>query len=220
MEDLLIIKNHFAYMLRVDIDEENSLEIFQEWKEKYSCTHYIVGKETAPSGKIHLQCIVWFIQKLTSNGKSIARNWWLKHCSNTKQPIAFTSAKKVVNLAKYSKKDKNFVTNLSQEQLDLIGQWKKNDTKRWKELLHEKCENICKYLRVNPAEFPEYCEVLYEDSYIMKETYASQSYFLDNVLCLYKENNKRPRRNDLIHLMWVYNIITNQDLIQRLNILK
>ncbi len=58
------------------------------------------------------------------------RNWWKGKTSDTKQPVSFTSAKKITSLSKYVKKDNNFVTNLHLEEIKKIGLW---ETKKKKQ---------------------------------------------------------------------------------------
>ena len=119
MEDKIIKPGLYAYQFRVDISL-SKLDKVEEFINKYQVVHYIVGAETSNQGKEHFQCILWFSQKVNTTK---LRNWWNGKTTNTKQPVSLTSAKKIKNLAKYTKKDKNFITNLTKEDIVKIGEW-------------------------------------------------------------------------------------------------
>ena len=78
MEDTTIVKQHYAYMFRVDLscNETSKLQI-EEWLDKYSFTHYLgnheIGTETK---KHHYQMIVWREHKFTIREQTACRNWW------------------------------------------------------------------------------------------------------------------------------------------------
>lgn len=189
MEDKTVINGHFAYQLRVDIKLDEAIKRFMEWKEKYNVTHYVVGLETAESGKEHIQALVWFENKLENVTK--VRNWWQGKCSKTRQPISCTSAKKVQNLASYCMKGKNYVTNLEKEQIDQLPTWvdrkefKKNKTDSWTNDL----EGYMLEAKDNDMERQDVAIGLLE---------------------LYKKHNKMPTRTRLQYLMWRYGFIENE----------
>ena len=122
MEDTSVKKGYYAYMLRVDISLNDIDEQFTCYVDKYQPSYWLIGKETAPdTGKEHLQGIVWFenLEKNISNH----RTWWKKRASKTTQPVAITSAKKIKNLMRYCKKDEDFITNLTELEINNIEKW-------------------------------------------------------------------------------------------------
>lgn len=140
MEDTIIIKTQFAYMLRIDIPPSPGMDFIKKtiltgsdpvqdnikkWVNMYNCTYYLgkleKGEET---GKFHYQMIVWFEQKLSAHTMTKLRNWWQGKTGDHKNSHAFTSARKVASLAAYSTKEKGeLFTNLSDHQLKLIPKW-------------------------------------------------------------------------------------------------
>lgn len=189
MEDKTIVQGHYAYQLRVDISLDEAVTRFMEWREKYKITHYVVGLETAESGKEHIQALVWFEEKLENVTK--VRNWWQGKCSNTRQPISCTSAKKIVTLASYCMKDKNYLTNLEQEQIELLPTWvdreefRKNKKDKWTETI---------------------------DGYMQeaKENELERQEVAIGLLEIYKKSNKMPTRTRLQYLMWRHGFIENE----------
>ena len=130
MEDTIIIKTQFAYMLRLDVptpskDSPKFEDLIQKWVGMYNCTYYLgmleKGQET---GKLHYQMIVWFEQKLGPKTMTKLRNWWNDKTGLHKNSHAFTSARKVASLAAYcTKEQEELFTNLSPQQLTLIPKW-------------------------------------------------------------------------------------------------
>lgn len=210
MKDTIVKEGYWAYMLRVDCpktdnewfykDFDDMLKWFHEWKVKYNCVYHIVGHEYSAEGKAHLQSIVWFESE---QDKSKLRNWWKTRSANTKQAVAFTSAKKVRNLAKYSMKDNNYVTNLHNEEIKRIGKWETANQRRviWTEKLQLYAEKVAK-------NYKQQDEIHQQGSYWIKQK------FLNKMLDFYKENYKRPNRVTLQYLLWKYNLRSNQDLLE------
>ncbi|MFQ0974261.1 hypothetical protein, partial [Gilliamella sp. CG35] len=128
MEDTHIKTGHYAYSLRVDVDDTDDITLINKWKSHYNASFWIIGKEVSSLGKPHFQCIFWFPEK---QKMAKLRNWWKGKTSITKQPISFTSAKRIGSLAQYTMKDSNYITNLSVEEVEMIGVWKdKKDKKK------------------------------------------------------------------------------------------
>lgn len=130
MEDTIIIKTQFAYMLRLDVptpskESPDFEDLIRKWVGMYNCTYYLgmleKGQET---GKLHYQMIVWFEQKLDNKTMTKLRNWWNDKTGTHKNSHAFTSARKVASLAAYCTKEQSeLITNLSLQQLTLIPKW-------------------------------------------------------------------------------------------------
>ncbi len=164
MEDSIIIKTQFAYMLRVDMPDLEKVHIFK-WIEVTGCSYYLgaleKGKET---GKLHYQLIVWFEQKLSPSEMTKYRNWWRNKCGTHKNNHAFTSARKVASLAAYSTKEgSNIITNLSEEQLQKVPLWKNKQALKLtqKDEFEAKLDEKMKDINLWPA----FCEVLF-DTYL------------------------------------------------------
>lgn len=130
MEDTKVCKGHYAYMFRVDLscNQEASSRI-EEWLELYNFTNWTgcheVGEET---GKHHYQMCVWREHKFNQKEQVKARNWWRNKTNSLKNGCALTSARKILSLVSYSKKDQNSekfstVCNLSSDQLKRIPKW-------------------------------------------------------------------------------------------------
>ena len=135
MEDKIVKPGYVAYQFRVDLDTENGLTKVMEFMKKYDVEYYICGAEKSENNKQHFQCILWF--KSAVNTTKL-RNWWKGKTLQTKQPVSLTSAKKIQSLAKYTMKEKNFITNLTKEELEKIGQWTTANRRRsWVDALDE-----------------------------------------------------------------------------------
>lgn len=209
MKDTLVKPGYWAYMLRVDCLEQgdstytDAIKCFHEWKQKYDCVYYIIGKEISEKGKIHLQSIVWFESE---QDKSKLRNWWKSRSAKTKQSVAFTSAKKVKNLAKYSMKDNNYVTNLHNEEIQRIGKWETAKQKRelWSQQLYKFAE--------------ETVYKITEEGHNPSSLWSRQK-FLCTLLDYYKKYNKRPNRSTLQYLQWKLNLRSNADFLEDMNLL-
>lgn len=206
MKDNVVKLGYYAYMLRVDIldDFSSAIKLFHEWKNKYACVYYIVGQEVSKLGKKHLQSIVWFETEI--NDKPKLRNWWLKRSAKTKQAVAFTSAKKVQNLAKYSKKDDNYITNLHEEELKKIGKWETPEKlrKNWSEKLENYATGITKEVK----------QYGLDQSEIKRQVLIS-------ILEFYRKNKRRPHRTTIQYLVWKLELNENPDysLLQDWNLL-
>lgn len=210
MEDLVIKKGYWAYMLRVDIPEDfaQSINDFHDWAKKYDCVYYLVGKETSNEGKEHLQCITWFESK--QNATKL-RNWWKTRCAATKQPVAFTSARKIKNLAKYSMKENNYLTNLHSDEITRIGKWETPAKRRqeWKEELEDRCKEIAE----------THFAADYTDTYTSSYEQIRAHRFLEELLEFYRLKDKRPCRGTLQYLLWKHKMITNTQYINALNLI-
>lgn len=142
MQDTVIVLNHFAYQLRIDIDCPTKFTTdFIAFISHFKIANYLGKIETAPkSGKLHFQSIIWTDVKL--NNLPTYRNWWKPRASKTQQSVSFTSAKKIINLASYTQKDDGeVITNLSSDQLLLVPQW---DVHGAKKSLREKFRHLVK----------------------------------------------------------------------------
>ncbi len=156
MEDTIIIKTHYAYMLRADLPpvKSNTNVVIKDnlsaWIESSGCSFYLGCKERGKeTGKLHHQMIVWFENKLSPKEMTRQRNWWRGKCGNHRNNHAFTSARKVATLASYSTKENGeLITNLSAAQLKLIPKWqnkkalKETNKEKYNKLLAEKLETF------------------------------------------------------------------------------
>ena len=207
MEDKYVKPGLYAYSFRVDLSHTKT-NIVHEFMKRYNVECYIIGLEISDLGKEHFQCILWFQSRIN---QSKLRNWWKGKTADTKQPVSFTSAKKIKNLAKYTMKDKNFQTNLSSEELDNIGKWeKKLEKHQWSKQLDEYAE----YVR---DKMGDYVDPLVQVSY---NSYASSGSakmydFISEILDFYRLHSKRPNRSTIQYLCWKYMIITNNEIISK-----
>ncbi len=137
------------------------------------------------------------------------RNWWKTRSASTKQSVAFTSAKKIQNLAKYSKKDNNYITNLHEQEIKKIGKWETPAKARqeWTEKVHIYAEAVAK-------------QVKKQDEEVCQGTYWIRQKVLGKVLDFYRANNKRPNRSTFTYLVWKLELASNPnlDLLQTWNI--
>ncbi len=205
MEDTIIKPGLYAYQFRVDIDNNADLTQMMAFIKKYEVKHYIVGAEKSDLGKQHFQCILWFKDKINTTK---LRNWWKGKTSNTKQPVSMTSAKKIKSLGKYTTKEKNYITNLTKEEIELIGQWApKVKAAEWTKLLDEHAKKFDK------ENVETYHQVSY-DTYGHNPKavlYAFIAYMLD----YYKANTKRPSRATLQYVAWKHGYMSNNFLINQ-----
>ncbi len=210
MEDTHVKPGHYAYQFRVDISIGEGLTKVIEFIKKYNCSYYIIGAETSTCGKEHFQCILWFVEKQNSTK---LRNWWKGKTSKTKQPVALTSAKKITNLAKYTMKENNFVTNLTKEEVSAIGKWSQKLKKvEWADALEKHAKKYNGDIDTTVTHYQTYKECEYQEANTERdELYSFISYMLD----FYKENNKRPSRASLQYLAWKHGHMTNYSLIRQ-----
>ncbi len=216
MEDTLVKPGHYAYQFRVDISHNTGLTAVMGFMKHYDVKYYIVGAETSDNKKQHFQCILWFKKKVNSTK---LRNWWKGKTSKTKQPVSLTSAKKIENLAKYTMKENNFTTNLTQEEVSSLGKWSQKLKKvQWAEALDEHAKNYREYndvgnpnaylitgMKMDCGEYDEPHETT------QGKLYAFIAYMLD----FYKENQKRPARASLQYLAWKHGYMSNSSLIRQ-----
>lgn len=203
MEDTIIKPGTYAYQFRVDVDDNCDFTLMMEFLQKYDVKHYIIGAEVSTLGKQHFQCILWFSQKIDS---SKLRNWWNGKTADTKQPVSLTTAKKIKNLGKYTMKEKNFITNLTKEEILLIGQWSpKVKADQWSKMLDEHAKKF------DQNSVDTFKKVSYDTSaYNPKAVLYA---FIAHMLDYYKEENKRPSRATLQYLAWKHGHMTNDILI-------
>lgn len=191
MEDTKVFPGLFAYQFRVDIHEDNT--ILNNFMTHYNVKYFICGHEISDNNKPHYQCILWFDDKQDS---SKLRNWWKGKTLPTKQPVSFTSARKIKSLGKYTMKDGNYLTNLSIVQINNIGKWKKGiEVKEW----NDKLEAEIKRWQIEQQQEELGFEHFFQG-------------FVIHVLEFYKLNYRRPMRNTIQHLAWKYGYITSQNL--------
>jgi len=205
MEDKNVKLGLYAYQFRVDISIETGLTRVMEFINKYNVQYYIAGAETSSLGKQHFQCILWFKDKINT---SKLRNWWKGKADTTDQPVSLTTAKKIKNLAKYTMKEKNFTTNLTKEEIKLIGQWApKAKAAEWSEMLDEHAK---KYV-VNQEEIQGEC---FDDNNYYQTSKIEVQHFVCYLLEYYKANSRKPSRATLQYLAWKHGHMTNQHLAQ------
>jgi len=172
MEDSIIIKTQFAYMLRLDALDTPDLTKahIYKWIETTGCTFYLGGLEKGKTtGKLHFQLIVWFEQKLPPSDMTKYRNWWRNKCGTHKNNHAFTSARKVSSLASYSiKENNNIMTNLSTEQLEKVPLWKNKAALKltqkdeFEHLLKKKMESLKDMVGDYEISYFTFCEILFD----------------------------------------------------------
>ncbi len=207
MEDKEVKPGHIAYQFRVDIDITNGLTRVMEFLQKYNVSYYIVGAEVSDLGKQHFQSILWFKEKQNTTK---LRNWWKGKADETNQPVSMTSAKKIKNLAKYTMKEHNFITNLTPEEVKLIGKWdKKVKDAEWTIKLDEHCKKFqSDYVETNTVVQTGW------DTYNTSERPPMVA-FLSYLLDFYKANYRRPSRATLQYLAWKHGYMSNDYLIEK-----
>ncbi len=220
MEDTLVKPGMYAYQFRVDISHNEGLTAVMLFKKHYDVKFYIIGAETSDTGKEHFQCILWFETKINATK---LRNWWKGKTSKTKQPVSLTSAKKIQSLAKYTMKEKKWMTNLTPDEVNSIGKWSQKLKKvQWAEALDEHAKayapdkespfwiSACNMCQLNP----EYASYSYGEGGTDTTRIAMYS-FLEYMLDFYKQNQKRPARASLQYLAWKHGYMTNSSLIRQ-----
>ncbi len=207
MEDKFVKPGLYAYQFRVDVEDITEYTTMFEFIKKYDCKNYIIGAEVSELEKPHFQCILWYATKINATK---LRNWWKTRCSNTKQPVAMTSAKKIKSLGKYCSKDQNFITNLTKEEMKLIGKWdKKLQNAEWNQML----DDFAKKFDADDVDTHQKVWTSHDTyHYNPKATlYAFIAYLLD----FYKANHRRPSRATLQYLAWKHGHLTNSLLIHQ-----
>lgn len=196
MEDTIVLKGYFAYMLRVDIAHDKALPLFNKWKEMYKCTHWIIGLEFgSETGKEHIQGIVWF-ECLQSMPK--LRNYFRDKVDKKKQAVAFTSAKKITNLSKYCMKGGVFDTNLSQSQIESIGKWNVGDGSIYK-FTKDLCDLIERLIEENKHTMTQICSYTSD--------LLGEHYLVMEILKFYRLKDKRPSKSTIDYMLWKYNVV-------------
>lgn len=216
MEDTLVKPGHYAYQFRVDISHNEGLTAVMVFIKHYDVKFYIVGAETSDHKKQHFQCILWFKKKVNSTK---LRNWWKGKTLKTKQPVSLTSAKKIENLAKYTMKENNFTTNLTQDEVKSLGKWSQKLKKvQWAEALDEHAKKYC-----HDEENPHFIMANnmcsngyeYENGHTSTDPKVHMYAFIAYMLDFYKENQKRPARASLQYLAWKHGYMSNCSLIKQ-----
>ncbi len=216
MEDTLVKPGHYAYQFRVDISHNEGLTAVMVFIKHYDVKFYIVGAETSDNKKQHFQCILWFKKKVNSTK---LRNWWKGKTLKTKQPVSLTSAKKIENLAKYTMKENNFTTNLTQDEVKSLGKWSQKLKKvQWTEALDEHARKYC-----HDEENPHFIMANnmcsngyeYENGHTSTDPKVHMYAFIAYMLDFYKENQKRPARASLQYLAWKHGYMSNCSLIKQ-----
>lgn len=192
MEDTKVFPGLFAYQFRVDIHEDNT--ILNDFMQHYNIKYFICGHEISDNNKPHYQCILWFDKKQDS---SKLRNWWKGKTLPTKQPVSFTSAKKIKSLGKYTMKDGNYLTNLSNQQINDIGKWKKSvKLQEWNDKVH--------------VEIERYTEEMVHCLNFSKTAYIKE--FIIHLISFYRIHNRRPMRSHIQYLAWKHGYISDTEI--------
>lgn len=207
MEDKYVKPGLYAYQFRVDVDDITEYTTIFEFIKKYDCKNYIIGAEVSKLGKSHFQCILWFSTEINATK---LRNWWKGRTSATAQPVSLTSAKKIKSLGKYCSKDSNFITNLTKEEMKLIGKW---DVKLQNAEWAIKLDEYAKKFVVEDYDTNQKVWVSH-DTYQYNPK-APLYAFIDYMLDYYKSNNRRPSRATLQYLAWKHGHLTNCLLISQ-----
>ncbi len=207
MEDKDVKPGHIAYQFRVDMDITTGLTRVMEFLQKYNVSYYIVGAEVSDLGKQHFQSILWFKEKQNTTK---LRNWWKGKADETHQPVSMTSAKKIKSLAKYTMKEHNFITNLTPEEVKLIGKWdKKVKDAEWNIELDAHCKKFqSDYVETNTVVQTGW------DTYNTSERPPMVA-FLSYLLDFYKAKYRRPSRATLQYLAWKHGYMSNDYLIEK-----
>ncbi len=217
MEDTLVKVGMFAYQLRVDCSDNQYME---KWLKHYECPWYLYGQEISPAGKPHIQAIVWFASQVQM---AKLRNWWKGKTLNTKQPVSFTKAKRVQSLIKYCSKDGKVNTNLSENDLKLIGSWqdKKDIKKQFRDKLYAYAESIAFKPYTVTEEQPEYKTIndYYEND--LKEyeidlpNYDERREFVVKIFDFYRLHDRFPVRRVVDSLLFKHNYMTSENLYSK-----
>ncbi len=192
MEDTVICPGLYAYSFRIDRDQE---QLFQEveWLIPQT-TKYLMRREFGDeTNKEHLQCILWFKNKLATKEILRIRN----HFRREKGKISFISAKKVKSLAAYcNKSEGDLQTNLTTLEFSRIEKWKNLDDV-WKDELHQ-------FLRQLSTIY--YC--------------SDYGAFCNKIVIFYLENGKSPpNRNTLYkHLLNYHENYNSEQYLQDISL--
>jgi len=130
-------------------------------------------------------------------------NWWKGKTSQTKQPISFTSAKRIGSLAKYTMKDSKYTTNLSVEEVEMIGKWK--DKKDKKKAFMEELYSFASTRSVHFKNYAIANDVTVHSCYVKQD-------FIVELLEFYRKHNKRPNRSTIHYILWKEKFHSSADL--------
>jgi hypothetical protein len=207
MEDTIVKPGLYAYQFRVDVDDNRDVTQMLTFVKRYDVQHYIIGAEQSDLGKEHFQCIFWFLEKQNTTK---LRNWWKGKTSDTKQPVSMTSARKIKSLAKYTRKENNFITNLTKEELESIGEWDpKVKEKEWALLLDAHAKTF------DATQICEFDEMEYGNTTVKSHNSKTRVHcFIVHMLAFYRANYKRPSRATLQYLAWKHGHMDDVTLAQ------
>ncbi len=183
MIDTHICKEEYIYQFRVDLKEEQFNEIMTFMK-KYEIPYYLGSFEVgAQTKKAHFQGVLWSNKYFSQNEKAKMRQNLKKlECLAHRNSISITDAKKPESLCKYVLKTKaKCYTNLSKEQVTLIGTWeteKDNKSKIYEHMKKWVQENNHQYLEEHINEYTGYNKI---------ETKVSENEFVREYFKYYKE---------------------------------
>ncbi len=183
MIDKHICKDEFIYQFRVDLKEEQFNEIMTFMK-KYEIPYYLGCFEVgAQTGKAHFQGVLWSNKYFAANEKAKMRQNLKKlECLAHRNSVSITDARKPESLCKYVLKTKGkCYTNLSKEQVTLIGTWETeqdNNSKIFSHMRKWVKENDHQYLEVHIDKYTGYNKM---------ETKVSENEFVREYFRYYRE---------------------------------
>lgn len=165
MEDNVICKGKYIYQFRVDLSENRWSDI-KNFIDRENFVKYLgkfeLGSKTE---KPHFQGVVWHQEMLDDNTRNKIRAYWKKddHLKH-RNSISITTVRKPESICKYVTKDKGkCYTNLSKEELDKVGTWKRIDKeiepvmRKWvKDNNHVYVEDVYGEYHKNSTQIVEY----------------------------------------------------------------
>jgi len=191
MEDTVVLKQHYIYMFRVDLEDNNEDKLI-EWFEKYNICNWLgkheIGEQT---GKPHYQMVIWSEHVKTNKQIVTMRKYWTDRLG--KATCAIKSGKKIQSLCSYSTKDKGkVITNLPTSVLTRIPKWK-----------NKTAEKIA---------FQDKLKDYIEQHDLVNKSRVA---FAIQIMEFYKQEDRRPTRSNLQYLMWKYNKLNTTTLLEQ-----
>jgi hypothetical protein len=190
MEDTVILKQHYMYMFRVDL-EDNNEEKLMKWFEKYHICNWMGKHELGETtGKPHYQMVIWTEHKKSNKEIVKMRKYWTDKLG--KATCAIKSARKIESLCSYSSKSKGkTITNLQPQVLARVPKWKNKTAEKlqWNEAIDQLVDDMPPEVRHS------------------KEAYATA------ILDFHRENHKKPNRANLQYLLWRDGLLSHKDLL-------
>ena len=221
MEDTIIIKQHYIYMFRVDLSRNVTSKLqIEEFLDKYDFSHYHGAHEIGETTqKPHYQMAIWREHKALSGELSKMRNWWRGKTNSLTHGVAITSGRKIKSLVSYSSKDMtedNILSNLNQNQLQKIPEWKNKSLQKIENLerLEKALESFDKNLtnysflsKLNTVYLGIYVRPLMHRNtyikYLYKYGYISSIQLIDYVFNINEFNKHLPgnhyRQDNTLH---------------------